>query len=154
MQKNKQTGQRIGHQPFPPFPGNPQDGVSCDQSAPCPLALYDDVRRTLSHGNMVPSVADKPSARLEAWGGSRLSGLDSQANISVSKPAGSNCNPPGSLLGAGGGMPEAMGSIPCLWAFAISLRRTRSRDRPGSSCQIGLKQRGKLALVKVCNQSV
>jgi len=29
-------------------------------------------------------------------------------------------------------MPDVIGRVPCLWAFAISFRRTRSSDRPGS----------------------
>jgi hypothetical protein len=82
---------------------------------------------------MVPSLADNPSCLPEVGVGSRLSGLDNQAKMSVSKPFGSSPNPAGSLAEiGGGGIPDVIGRVPCLWAFAISFRRTRSRDRPGS----------------------
>ena len=85
---------------------------------------------------MVPSLAESPSARPEAGVGSRLSGLDNQAKMSVSKPWDSNWSPPGSLVETGGGgIPDVMGNVPCRWAFAISFRSTRSSDRPGSDDQ-------------------
>jgi hypothetical protein len=100
-------------------------------------------RLTLSQGNMVPSLADNPSCLPEVGVGSRLSGLDNQAKMSVSKPCGSSPNPAGSLVETGGGgMPDVIGKVPCLWAFAISFRSTRSRDSPGSVDQGAVQRLG------------
>ena len=110
-------------------------------------------RLTLSQGNMVPSLADSPSCLPEAGVGSRLSGLDSHAKMSVSNPCDSSCSPPGSLAEiGGGGIPDVIGRVPCLWAFAISFRRTRSRDRPGST--ISKQNDDRLTFVQVCYQSI
>jgi hypothetical protein len=40
-------------------------------------------------------------------------------------------------------MPDVIGRVPCLWAFAISFRRTRSRDRPGSVNQHAFEDTGR-----------